>query len=190
MQTSLAERLRIIRAQQGLTLVQAAEKIGVDRHTLRDLELGRRSPYFPTMEKIAKGYGVPVEELLEAPVPLDEAPTTGASLSEFLEERCGHAYLALPRSEFEEMFDRLSEDDPARRELALEVNREYNVFCDFPNNVTPAERLAMRRMIREAIPEVAVKHSIALMEGGLFREYQEQVARIFEVERAIEDATA
>jgi transcriptional regulator with XRE-family HTH domain len=75
MQTSLAERLRIIRAQQGLTLVQAAEKIGVDRHTLRDLELGRRSPYFPTVEKIAKGYGVPVEELLEEPAsPKAQAP--------------------------------------------------------------------------------------------------------------------
>ncbi len=108
------------------------------------------------------------------------------SLAKWLEERCGHAYLALPKSEFEEMFDRLPEDSPERRELALEVNREYNAFCKFPKNVTPAERLSMRRMIRAAIPEVAVKHGIALMEGGLDREYQEEAALIFSVERALD----
>jgi hypothetical protein len=88
------------------------------------------------------------------------------------------------------MFDRMPEDAPERRELALEVNREYNTFCKFPKNVTPEERIAMRRMIRDAIPEVAVKHGIALMEGGLDREYQEEVARIIEVERATESASA
>jgi excisionase family DNA binding protein len=113
-----------------------------------------------------------------------------AELAKWLEERCGHAYLALPKGEFEEIFDRIPEDDPERRELALKVNREYNVFCDFPRNVTPAERLSMRRMIRTAIPEVAVKHGIALMEGGLSREYQEEAARILEVQSATQSATA
>ena len=93
-------------------------------------------------------------------------------------------------AELEEMFDQLPEVTPERRELALKVNREYNVFCDFPRNVTTAERLSMRRMIRDAIPEVAVKHGIALMEGGLDREYQEEAARIFEVQSATESATA
>jgi transcriptional regulator with XRE-family HTH domain len=65
MQPLLAERLRVIRAQRGLTVVQAAEKIGIDRHTLRDLELGRRRPNFETMEKVAKGYGVSVGDLVE-----------------------------------------------------------------------------------------------------------------------------
>jgi transcriptional regulator with XRE-family HTH domain len=73
-QTSLAERLRILRAQKGLSVAQASEKIGVARHTLRDLELGRREPHYPTLSKIAKGYSIPVEELLEEPaVPLGEA---------------------------------------------------------------------------------------------------------------------
>ncbi len=78
MQPLLAQKLRVIRAQQGLTVVQAAEKIGIDRHTLRDLELGRRRPNFETMEKVAKGYGVSVGDLVEEgePVasPLAEAP--------------------------------------------------------------------------------------------------------------------
>ncbi len=77
MQPLLAERLRVIRAQQGLTVMQAAEKIGIDRHTLRDLELGRRRPNFETMEKVAKGYGISVGDLVEEgePFPLAAAPS-------------------------------------------------------------------------------------------------------------------
>jgi transcriptional regulator with XRE-family HTH domain len=48
-------------------LVEAAEKTGVGRDTLSDLERGRRHPVMPTLAKIARGYGVPVEELLEEP---------------------------------------------------------------------------------------------------------------------------
>jgi transcriptional regulator with XRE-family HTH domain len=64
---SLAERLRVLRAQRGMTLVEAAEQAGVGRDTLSDLERGRRHPVVPTLAKIAQGYGVPVEELLEEP---------------------------------------------------------------------------------------------------------------------------
>ncbi len=67
MQGSLAERLRVLRAQRGLTLVEAAEKTGIGRDTLSDLERRRRHPVMPTLAKIARGYGVPVEELLEEP---------------------------------------------------------------------------------------------------------------------------
>jgi transcriptional regulator with XRE-family HTH domain len=71
MQVSLAEKLRVLRAQKGLTLVEASERLGVDRHTLRRLELGGgRRPQYPTLTKIAEGYGVPVEELLEAEEPV------------------------------------------------------------------------------------------------------------------------
>jgi transcriptional regulator with XRE-family HTH domain len=91
-QGSLAERLRVLRAQHGLSLTEASEKIGVNRHTLRDLELGKREPYGPTIRKIAEGYSVPVARLLEEPVPLAKAPRgagraeIGAGLEEWLEE--------------------------------------------------------------------------------------------------------
>ena len=67
MSGSLAERLRVLRAQRGMTLVEAAEQVGVGRDTLSDLERGRRHPVMPTLAKIAQGYGVPVEDLLEEP---------------------------------------------------------------------------------------------------------------------------
>jgi transcriptional regulator with XRE-family HTH domain len=68
MQGSLAEKLRVLRARMGLSLTEAAARAGVTRDTLSDLEHGKRHPYMPTLSKIAAGYGVPVEELLEEPV--------------------------------------------------------------------------------------------------------------------------
>jgi transcriptional regulator with XRE-family HTH domain len=85
MQGSLAERLRVLRAQRGLSLTEASEMIGVNRHTLRDLELGKREPYGPTLRKITEGYDVPLARLLEEPVAAvkAEAPEAGpASLEE------------------------------------------------------------------------------------------------------------
>ena len=67
MQGSLAERLRILRARQGLTLTEASERIGITRHTLSSLERGGQEPHYPTLRKIANGYGVAVEDLLEEP---------------------------------------------------------------------------------------------------------------------------
>jgi len=78
---SLALKLRVLRAEQGLTIEEAAARAGVAPETISDAERGRRHPYLPTLRKIAKGYGVPVEELLsvEDPAPLGDAPS-GTSL--------------------------------------------------------------------------------------------------------------
>ena len=61
----IAVKLRVLREQRGLTQKQAAELAHVTLATLRDLESGKRPPYMPTLTKIARGYGVPVEELVE-----------------------------------------------------------------------------------------------------------------------------
>ena len=88
MQRSLAMRLRVLRAERGLSLTEAAERAGIQRQTLALLERGERHPHDPTLAKIAKGYGVPIEDLLEdlleepalAGTPgKAEAPDTGPS---------------------------------------------------------------------------------------------------------------
>jgi len=189
--TKYGERIWELRAERRLSLREVEERGGPNKDTMSLAERGVHKPHPQTLGRIAKAFDMSVAEL-RAELEDAEAPKGAAppSLSEWLEERCGHAYLALPKAEFKEMFDRMPEDAPERRELALEVNREYNTFCKFPRNATPAERIAMRKMVRDAIPEVAVKHGIALIEGGLDREYQEEAARIFEVERATESKTA
>jgi transcriptional regulator with XRE-family HTH domain len=184
----LVSELAKLRRSKGFSQRGLAEEAGVSPSSVYEIEAGRRKANPSTLRKIAGALGVEVVDLLEE----EERPKSPAppSLAGWLKERCGHAYLALTKDEFEEMFDRIPEGAAERRTLALKVNREYNVFCDFPRNVTTAERLSMRRMIRDAIPEVAVKHGVALMEGGLDREYQEEAVRIFEVQSATESATA
>jgi transcriptional regulator with XRE-family HTH domain len=71
MQYTLARKLRVLRAERGLTLREAEELTGVDKDTLSKIERGLRRPYDVTLSKLAKGYGVPVEELLEADSPQD-----------------------------------------------------------------------------------------------------------------------
>lgn len=61
----LATKLRVMRAERGLSLQDAERLTGVTRETLGDLERGRRRPYAQTLAKIAHGYGVGLEELLE-----------------------------------------------------------------------------------------------------------------------------
>ena len=62
---AIALKLRVLREQRGLTQKEAAELSKVSTWTLRDLESGKRPPYMPTVTKIARAYGVSVEELVE-----------------------------------------------------------------------------------------------------------------------------
>jgi transcriptional regulator with XRE-family HTH domain len=80
MQESLATKLRVLRAERGLTLRQAAERVRVRPATLSDIEHGRSQPHDVTLAKIAKAYGVPLADLLEEAVPLDDAPQETGSL--------------------------------------------------------------------------------------------------------------
>jgi transcriptional regulator with XRE-family HTH domain len=87
---SLPAKLRVLRARQGLTLIEAAERIGIGRDTLSDLERGRRHPVMPTLAKIADGYSVPVEDLLEEPAPIGPkaaAPSRSEQPSEWAREQ-------------------------------------------------------------------------------------------------------
>jgi transcriptional regulator with XRE-family HTH domain len=107
MQKSLAARLRLLRAQRGLTVKDAARQLGVDRHTLRRIELGTQEAQYPTLAKIAEGYGVPVEDLLEEPVPLGEAPGGGVGRDIRVEVRDQITVSDTVKIELKEQFDAL-----------------------------------------------------------------------------------
>jgi DNA-binding XRE family transcriptional regulator len=61
----IAVKLRLLREERGLTHKEAAELANVSHWTLYYLESGKRAPYMPTVTKIARAYGVSVEELVE-----------------------------------------------------------------------------------------------------------------------------
>jgi len=82
MHGSLAAKLRVLRAERGLTVREVAAISGVAKETISQVERGERRPFDRTLAKLADAYGVPVGELLEEPVasgPKAEDPESGAS---------------------------------------------------------------------------------------------------------------
>jgi transcriptional regulator with XRE-family HTH domain len=65
MPAPIALKLRALREQRGLSQKEAAQLAGVSRLTVIYLESGKRAPYMPTVTKLARAYGVPLEELVE-----------------------------------------------------------------------------------------------------------------------------
>ena len=191
----IGEQVREYRDRAILTQDELGEKAGLSGYTISRIESNQVAPRVSTIRKIAGALGIEPTELRKASAEeMTASPKAGAplSFSRFLEERCGHAYLAMNKDALEEMFDALPEDGPERRDIGLKINNEYNTFCAFPRNVTTQERLSMRKMIRDSISEVAVKHGLALYESGLYPEYAEQLSRVFDLERTLDadEATA
>src|SRR5215211_1896336 len=144
----LAEKLRVIRAQQGLTVLQAAEKIGIDRHTLRDLELGRRRPNFETMEKVARGYGVSVGDLLEERSPVPKAPSRSSHEADEVSEEERRAAEVSWQAEYEELGEDLASrwEDELEQKLALADNNP-EAFFTWVEEVRHVERAYLYRLV-------------------------------------------
>lgn len=170
-----------VRRSKGFSQRALGRAAGVSPSTVYELESGRRIANPSTLSKLAKALDVEIVDLLEA---ADRPKATAPpSLAEWLEERCGHAYLALTKEQIEYLFEALGEDEDRRRELGLKINDEYNAFVAFPSNVDTQERVLMRKTIRDSVSRVAVNHGVALHESGLYPEYAEEISRIFEMER-------
>jgi DNA-binding XRE family transcriptional regulator len=60
----IALKLRALREERGLTQKEAAELADVSHWTVLLLESGKRAPYMPTVTKLARAYGVTLEELV------------------------------------------------------------------------------------------------------------------------------
>jgi len=57
-------RLRKLRKKQGWTQVQLAERFGLDRSYLADIERGKRNVSIVNLEIVATGFGLSVSQLL------------------------------------------------------------------------------------------------------------------------------
>lgn len=166
MHGSLPAKLQVLRARQGLTLIEAAEKIGIGRDTLSDLERGNRHPVMPTLAKIAQGYGVPVEDLLEEPVPLDEAPREAGRPSEDIEGTTYsfQEYLAEHIEAPEVLLEGLHNSDiPASRSEAAIVSQYIRLRGRKPGEHSSEAGLSQIDYMTEYAYEVIDRERIALL---------------------------
>jgi len=114
-------KLRVLRAERQLSLREASARTGVDKVSLSRFERGLVHPQDRTLAKIAKGYGVPVEELLEEPVLSSgkaEAPPSGYS-----EETVGAGL---------DVEDRIDTLDSFRESVLAIVDKLGNEFVALP----------------------------------------------------------
>ena len=70
----IAERVRELRAAQGLSLDALAGKSGVSRSMISLIERGESSPTAVVLEKLAAGLGVMLASLFDAPAAAAQAP--------------------------------------------------------------------------------------------------------------------
>lgn len=64
--TFFGQRCRQLRIERGLSITDAAAKIGITRGYLSKLENGHKEPCLLTLIEIARGYGIQSEELFVA----------------------------------------------------------------------------------------------------------------------------
>lgn len=62
--TRFGKRVRKLRNQKKISQEKFANEIGIDRTYMTDIENGKRNVSLAIIEKIAKGFGVSVSELL------------------------------------------------------------------------------------------------------------------------------
>ncbi|MEV0096985.1 XRE family transcriptional regulator [Streptomyces sp. NPDC050738] len=65
--TAVGLRLRLLRRDRAITLAQLSETTGISLSTLSRLESGQRKPTLELLLPLAKAYGVPLDELVDAP---------------------------------------------------------------------------------------------------------------------------
>ena len=152
----LAKKLRVLRAERGLTLQEAAERVHVRAATLSDLERGRSSrPHASTIAKLARGYGVSVAELVDDAV-IEEQPAR--PLVDDL----------LRRGAFEELRRRAREDGTEGARIFSALTNAYDAAVVAHDHLVEAgvsvdlvEEAAEHRRTLKMLWRVAVSERIA-----------------------------
>lgn len=165
MDEAFGRRLRILRAERALSLTAAAERIGIDRSTLRDLEGGKRGrmPHDSTLGKIARAYGVPVRDLIqeEQSVPLARAPQDSPQLPLYEEGFADSASAGKA----------LTVAEAGAVEMLQHFCRFLEAALDSDEAITPEKHIFLAYMVR-----LVASMGLPLMERGEVREMMHPLA--------------
>ena len=66
--TDIGARLFELREERGWSQTETARKAGVSQTTIVHVETGQVRPRMATLRRLAKGLGITVEELIDAPL--------------------------------------------------------------------------------------------------------------------------
>ncbi len=58
-------RLRKLREKRGWTQVVMAEKVGIDRSYISDMERGKKNVCLPTLQVLSQAFGLTISQLLK-----------------------------------------------------------------------------------------------------------------------------
>jgi excisionase family DNA binding protein len=128
--------------EERLSLKEAAEELNISENTARRwVKSGKLKAFQP-----GRRYLIPrsaIDELLGVVSPKGDAPL---SFSRWLEERCGHSYLALSEEELIQRFDDLEGFEDAankKRDLFTAVQAEFLATIK-TRHLPPEERVLVR----------------------------------------------
>jgi putative transcriptional regulator len=61
----MRNRLRVLRAERDWSQARLADELGVSRQTINAIENGKYDPSLPLAFKMARLFGIPIEEIFE-----------------------------------------------------------------------------------------------------------------------------
>jgi transcriptional regulator with XRE-family HTH domain len=122
------ENLRRLIAQLGWTIAQVAEKSGLDRRTIRGLLEGTSRPHARTLHRLARGLGVPSNELFLDPATLlyrHFDRQTNPVVVQVVEEH-PELFRGWTEAEFDELHSRVGTGGPLTAEGAVAAAAQMN----------------------------------------------------------------
>jgi transcriptional regulator with XRE-family HTH domain len=180
------EQIATLREEKALTQVELAEKANISPSTLSQIESGKvPRPHVGTMRKIARALGVEPAELRKAsPEEMTARPKGDAplSFSRWLEERCGHSYLALSEEELIQRFDDLEGFEDAankKRDLFAAVQAEYLATIK-TRHLPPEERVLVRGHHREAGGKWLLAQTLSGQAEGITEAFEQSIKEAIE----------
>ncbi len=126
----IGEQVREYQDKAMLTQEELGKKAGLSGYTISRIESDQVAPRVSTIRKIAGALGIEPEELTARPKAKE-----AVSLEQWLEDRCGHAYLAMSFDELRQFIkdaEDLDEQFQRRQLLREEIDVVWAERTKFP----------------------------------------------------------
>ncbi len=122
------DNLRRLMAAKDLTIAQVAECTGLDKRTIQGILDGTKRAHVRTLGRLAKGLGVPVEELFLQPHQLAYRAfdrQTNPVVDDVIREH-PELFEGWTAADFDELHSRMGAGGPLTEQGALEAARQMN----------------------------------------------------------------